>query len=123
MLFDTSAWIELFNKTNNYARVKQCLQTKQCYTSIVSIAEISQWARRQNIDGQLLAQKITEHSKIIDLNNKIAFFAGELNHNRKKAGIKWGMMDSLIVATAHFYGLPVLTKDIAFRNISDTELL
>src|SRR3989344_3026542 len=123
MMLDTAAWIEFFNKTNNYARVKECLETKNCYTSIVSIAEISQWARRQNIDGQFLIIKIGEHSKLIPITQKIAFIAGELNHQRKKANIKWGMMDSFIVATAQSYGLSILTKDTHFKDIDNVELL
>ena len=118
MILDTSAWIEFFLKTGEGERVKTILETKECYTSIVSIGEISQWALKQNLNGQSFISVLNECSKIIHLNSEIAFYAGELNYHRKKAGIKWGMIDSLIVATAHFYDLPVLTKDIACDILS-----
>ena len=123
MLLDTSAWIEFFNKTENYNRVTECLQAKKCFTSIVSIAEISQWAQRENVDGQLVVSKILELSELIQLSPQIAFIAGELNHQRKKENIKWGMMDSLIVTTARTYNLSILTKDTHFKDLPKVELI
>ena len=123
MILDTSAWIEFFLKTKKGERVKTTLESFECYTSIVSIAEISQWALRQNLDGKPFITTIAECSQFIPLNSEISFIAGELNHHRKKAGIKWGMIDSLIVATAKSYGLSILTKDTHFKDIPDVEIL
>ena len=123
MILDTSAWIEFFNQSNNYTRVKECLENKNCYTSIISVAEISLWAQRQNIDGQLLISKVGAFSKLLPITSQIAFVAGEINHKRKKAKIHWGMIDSLIVATAQSYNIPILTKDSHFKDLKNAELI
>lgn len=111
LLIDTSAWIEFFIKSEKGERVKSHLKTKSCYTSIVSVAEISNWAARQNLNGKDLVRYVTELTQMCDLNLKIAFLAGELNFNRKKIEKNWGMIDSIILATAEIYNLKILTKD------------
>lgn len=50
LMLDTSAWIEFFIKSDKGERVEKYLQEGNCYTSIVTIAEISNWAVKQNLD-------------------------------------------------------------------------
>src|SRR3989344_2876516 len=105
MLFDTSAWVEFFIKSEKGELVKNILKTEECHTSIVSLAEISNWALRENQDGKELVKFISFSSKILNLNAEISFLAGELNFNRKKIIKNWGMADSLILSTSLFYSL------------------
>ncbi|MBI2583827.1 MAG: PIN domain-containing protein [Candidatus Aenigmarchaeota archaeon] len=123
MLLDTSAWIELFIKSGKGERVRERLKRESCYTSIISMAETANWAEKQNLDGKELVKLITELSQILHLTSDIAFLAGELNFKRKKTEKKWGMMDSLILATAQVYGLKILTKDPQFMDLPDAEIL
>jgi predicted nucleic acid-binding protein len=123
LLIDTSAWIEFFLKNKKGERVKHYLKTESCYTSIVSIAEISNWASRQKLDGGELVGYVIELTQVAGLNLKIAFLAGELNFQRKKIEKDWGMMDSFILATARIYNLKILTKDSQFRDLLDVEIL
>lgn len=123
LLIDTSAWIEFFLKSNRGERVKHYLKTKSCYTSIVSIAEISNWAIKQKLDGRELVRYVIELTQLIGLNLKTVFLAGELNFQRKKIERDWGMMDSIILATAQIYNLKVLTKDSQFKDLPNVEIL
>ncbi len=123
MLLDTSAWVEFFIKSEKGAVVKKILEIEKCYTSIVTIAEISNWAMRENSNGSELIKFVISTTKILDLNTNIAFLAGELNFKRKKIVKKWGMIDSLIVATSLIYNLKVLTKDSYFRGLSNMQIL
>ena len=123
MMLDSSAWIEFFIESNKGDIVRHHLRDHSCYTSIVSIAEISNWALKQNRDGRELIKYARELSQILDLTEKIAFLAGELNFQRKKIEKNWGMLDSFILATAQTYNLKVLTKDSQFKDLQTAELL
>lgn len=123
VLLDTSAWIELFTGSKKGEKVKKYIRKSSVYTSIVSIAEISNWARKNNLDGMRFIKDTIALSQLIDLNINLAFLAGELNYERKKSGKKWGMMDSLIYSTAKLYNLKTLTADKGFSDLKKVELL
>ena len=123
LLLDTSAWIEFFIKSNKGENVKHYLKTKSCYTSIISIAEISNWAIKQNLDGKELIKYVIELTQILNLTTKISLLAGELNFQRKKVKKNWGILDSFILATAQIYNLKILTKDSQFKNLPNLEML
>lgn len=123
MLFDTSAWVEFFIKSKQGEKVRNYLKSEKCHTSMVTIAEISNWAIKQNLDGNELVRFIALSTEILDLNADIAFLAGGLNYQRKKIEKNWGMIDSLILSTSLFYNLKILTKDSQFKDLSNAELL
>jgi predicted nucleic acid-binding protein len=66
---------------------------------------------------------IKNGSTILNLNEAIAIFAGKLNFERKKNVKNWGMIDSIILATAQIYNLKILTKDSGFRDLPNAEIL
>lgn len=123
MLFDTSAWVEFFVKGEKGELIKSYIKADDCQTCIVSLAEISNWARRENQNGKELVKFIMLSSKILGLNAEISQLAGELNFKRKKTVHNWGMVDSLILSTALFYNLKILTKDNHFRDLENVEML
>ena len=122
-LLDTSAWVEYFLKSEMGRRVKQLLETQACYTAVISIAELSQWAVKNSRDGRQLIRYVAELSEILPLSGKIAFLAGELNAARKNNVRKWGMVDSVILATAQLYTLRIVTKDKDFGDLPDADVL
>ena len=123
MLLDTSAWVEFFIKSEKGELVKNVLQTEKCCSSIVTLAEISNWALRENQNGRECLKFIVSTAKILDLTNEISFLAGELNFQRKKIARNWGMVDSFILATASIYDLKILTKDNHFKDLENVEML
>jgi predicted nucleic acid-binding protein len=60
---------------------------------------------------------------VIELDEDMAILAGKLNFERKKANSKWGMPDSLILASGSIYGLRILTKDGDLKDVADVEML
>lgn len=123
ILLDSSAWVEFFIKSEKGEVVKNILKTKECYTSIVTLAEISNWAMKENLNGKELAQFIINSSIVLNLNFQISFLAGELNFKRKKIIKNWGMVDSWILATSLLYDLKILTKDSHFKDLENVEIL
>lgn len=123
MLLDTSAWIEFFEGSNKGERVKEVLNQNKCYTSIVSLAEITNWSLKYNRDTTFFIDTVEKLSSIINTDKVIVVSAGQLNYERKKKNKKWGMLDSFILATGMVYNLKILTKDSDFKDLEDIELL
>ena len=123
ILLDSSAWVEFFIKSEKGQAVKKYIGIEECYTSIVTLAEISNWAMRENLNGKNLIKFIINSSKILDLNFEISFLAGEINFKRKKIVKNWGMVDSIILATSLYYDLKILTKDSDFKDLENVEIL
>ena len=125
MILDTSVWVELFEDTEKGDYVAEALRKGNCFTSIVTVAETADWCAKKWLQSKLndYVEMIKTGSQLLGLDESISRMAGELNQKRKKAGKKWGMIDSMIVATAQVYGLKILTKDNAFRDLPEAEIL
>ncbi|MAH47806.1 hypothetical protein CMI37_18435 [Candidatus Pacearchaeota archaeon] len=123
MLLDSYAWIEFFQGSERGEKVWNILNSIECCTSIVSISEIIEWCLRNNIDYKDRISRIKKMSKILSLDEQIVLLAGRINFYNKKKIKNWGMLDSLIYATARLYGLKVLTGDKHFFGLEDVEML
>jgi predicted nucleic acid-binding protein len=123
MLLDTSAWVEYFIGSVVGRRVKEVLEKEECYTSLVTIAEITNWALRERKNASSMIDTIEEISNLIEPDEDITVLAGRLNYERKKKNKKWGMMDSFILATGMIYDMRILTKDPDFDDLDNVELL
>ena len=123
MLLDTSAWVEFFIKSEKGEIVKRYLKAEECQTSITTLAEISNWAMNENLNGKELTDFVIMSTKLLHLNPEISFLAGELNFKRKKIVKNWGMIDSMILATGFIYGLKILTKDSHFKDLENAEMV
>lgn len=123
MLLDTSAWIEFFIGSDKGRRVKEVLSIAECYTSIVSLAEVTNWALKEKRDTKFLINAIGQLSTVIKLDEDITVMAGQLNFERKKTNKKWGMIDSFILATAMIYNLTILAKDPDYKDLEAVEML
>jgi len=123
MLLDSWAWIEFFKGSPEGKKVGRILEENECFTSIVSISEVVQWAIRNNKDPKDRIRRIKIFSQILNLNEKISESAGRINFENKKMIKNWGMLDALIYATARYYGLVTLTGDKHFRELEDVEML
>ena len=125
MLFDSSAWIEFFEGANKSKEVEEVLKSEEIYTCIVTIAEVVNWCLKNNIENKIsdYIEGIRNGSTILNLNGQIVIVAGKLNYERKKMIKNWGMVDSLILSTALFYNLKILTKDSQFKDLSNVKIL
>ncbi|HLC32335.1 MAG TPA: PIN domain-containing protein [Candidatus Nanoarchaeia archaeon] len=123
ILLDASAWIEFFLESEKFSKTEQIIESEQACTSMITFAEIANWCNKNNKDVSECIKFIKNGSEIINLNEGIIVAAGRLNYERKKKIPKWGMIDSLILATAQMYDLTILTKDRDFRDLPNVELL
>ncbi len=123
MLLDTSAWVEFFIGSKKGARVKEVLSSDICYSSIVTLAELTNWSLRERQETKHLVDTVKELSNVIGMDDDISILAGRLNFERKKSNRKWGMLDSFVLASGAIYGLDILTNDSDFRDVPGVEIL
>ncbi len=120
ILLDTWAWIEYFKK--DYL-VKQIIDSHECYTSAISIAEISKWALQNSHDADFLINAVKKNSIIIELEENILKEAGKNYVKMRKISKYIGMIDVIIYATAQLHKLQVLTGDPDFKNLPGIKIL
>ena len=125
MILDTSAWVELFKGTEKSRAVAELLESGQCATSIITLSEITSWCLKNNLNGKAdkYISAIGKHTIVLGIDAHIAVIAGKLNYERKKRAISWGIADSIIAATSMVYGMKILTKDSAFRDLPNSQIL
>ena len=123
LLLDSSAWIEFFIGSEKGKHVKEILEQEECYASIVTLAEVTNWALKEKRDAKQLIDTIEKSGSIIKIDDDIAILAGKLNFERKRIIKKWGMLDSFILASGVIYDLKILTKDHDFEDLTNVELL
>lgn len=123
ILLDSYAWIEFFSGSEKGMKVKRILELHECFTSIVSIAEITMWCLRNDLFPKKFIGTMHSYSKILQITEHISELAGKINFEHKKKIKNWGMLDSFIYASARIYGLKTLTGDPHFKNLEDVEML
>ncbi|MFH1221604.1 MAG: PIN domain-containing protein [Candidatus Micrarchaeota archaeon] len=123
VLLDTYAWVEFFQGTKKGEKVKSILSSEKCCTSILSIAELVKWCRREGLEPMKLAKTVKENSTILYLNDFIAIGAGNAAFELRKQIKNWGLIDALIYAIGLFYGLTLLTGDEHFNGLEHVEMM
>ncbi len=123
MLLDASAWIEFFLATEKGKAVRTVLREEACYTSVATVAEVANWALREERSAMAAINEVQNLSRILGVTTSMAALAGRLNFERKKANKKWGMMDSFVLATGSVYNMKILTKDPDFEDLPNVQML
>ena len=104
-------------------KVWEILRSQECYTSITTLAEIVDWCIKNNKDSVVAVERVKKMSKIIALTEEMAQLAGRIHAHRRKTVSKWGMVDSMIYATARICSLNVITKDLHFKGLEGIQLI
>ena len=117
MLLDTYTWIEHFKGSEKGEIVDNIVLKEECYTSILSLAEVAEWCLKNKLDMNYYVNIIKKLSKILELTEEIILPGAIINFECKKSIKNWGIIDSLIYATARFYNLKILTGDKHFENL------
>ena len=123
MLLDSSAWIEIFEGSSNGKKIEQIAENEDIYTSMVSISEITNWCRKNNLDENYYIGVIEENSGILSFTKESLILAGIINFERKKIVKNWGMLDSMIYAIAKLNSIIVLTTDHHFLGLEYAEVI
>ncbi|MBI5060922.1 MAG: PIN domain-containing protein [Candidatus Aenigmarchaeota archaeon] len=123
MMLDTYAWIEHFKGNEKGKVVDGFIINEDCYTSILSLAEIAEWCLKNRLEAEYYINVVKKLSKILDLDEGIALFGAKLSFEHKKIIRDWGIIDSIIYATARIYNQKILTGDKHFETLEEVVLL
>ena len=124
-VIDSYAWIEYFSGSNKGQAAKKYIEEEGAATPTIVIAELSRKLTkeialgRETVDGRLTRLGfLRSASSVIDLTEEIATLSGEIDVERKRRVPRWGLADSVILATARTVNAKVVTGDGHFRDLS-----
>ena len=114
MLLDTFAWIEFFRSTEKGLKVNELIRGNICFTSAVSLAELSEWVEKEKLDRKFIFHVVQNFSTVLDVTQSQFELAGILKVEKRRTTKNFGIVDAIILATAKQYNLPVVTGDKHF---------
>lgn len=122
-VIDSFAWIEYFVGSEAGEVAKNYIENGDIITPSIVIAELSNKYAKLKEDFTTKLKFITLKSRIVTLNEDIAVLAGIINVERKKVERRWGLADSIILATARINKASVITGDKHFRDLKEESVM
>ncbi len=116
MLLDTYAWIEYFLGTPKGQKVKDILDRQNCFTCALSLAEISEWIEKSTANRIQTLQTVKTQSTILHPTDAILEHAGIIKTKKRIKHPTIGLINSIIIATGQYHGLPIVTGDQHFQD-------
>ncbi len=117
-VIDSFAWFEYFAGSSAGAEAKPFIESGKSITPTIVIAELAEKYRREKLAFAPDRDFITGKTRVISLDTGIAEKAGTINHERKRAVKRWGLADSIVLATAREHGAKIVTGDEHFRDLA-----
>ena len=122
-LIDTSGWVEYFLGTNSGKKIKEIIENEEVYMSSMTFAEISKWVQINNLDLDLILEKIKSSSVVIHPDEGILVQSGKIYLDLRKLRNKISLIDAIIYTTSIANGINLVTKDNDFRNLVSVEMI
>ncbi len=120
-LLDTYAWVEYFMGSDQGKIVKKLIESEKFYTSIISIAELSDKYYREGLTDEWESRYkfIVSKSNIILCTMEIAKNAGPRKWELRKTIEKIGLADAIIIETAFQNELIVVSGGPHFESLDN----
>jgi len=122
-VIDSFAWWEYFSGSTAGTRARPFIEGGNGITPTIVVAELSEKCRREKLPFEDDLDFIISKTRIVPLNIEIAREAGELSHDRKRRIKRWGMADSIVLATAVEFNAKVVTGDEHFRDLTHQAIM
>jgi len=116
LLLDSFAWVEYIKGTEMGDKVRRILKENDCYTSQISLAEISSWCERNRIESRTYLYAMKTQTKIIPIMDDTLELSGKIHSQKRKKIKDFGLIDAIILAAALENNLKVVTGDRHFRD-------
>ena len=117
-VIDSFAWFEYFVGSNSGMRAKPYIEAGNALTPTIVIAELADKCNREKISFTEKLNFILVKTQDVGLDVEIARQAGMLNKERKSACKRWGLADSIVLATARAHEARIITGDEHFRDLT-----
>lgn len=117
VLIDSWSWIEYYKGTVNAdATAKYIEGDIIAYVSAINLSEVYRWflLSYNNKEARSALQDIKDRCFIVPVDEDIAVTAAKIKHE-----LKWGLGDSIILATARKKNAKVVTGDPDFQDLAE----
>ena len=122
-VIESFAWIEYFVGSKAGELAKQYIESDGSITPTVVIAELSEKYARLKQDFAPKLRFIVLKSRTVALDEDTATLAGTINVERKIKVNRWGLADSIILATARLQKAHVVTGDQHFSDLKEAIMI
>ena len=122
-VIDSFAWIEYFVGSKAGELAEQYIDGGQSITPTIVIAELSAKYARLKQDFAPKLRFIVLKSRTVALDEDIATLAGVISVERKIKVSRWGLVDSIILATARLQKANVVTGDQHFSDLKEAIMI
>ena len=122
-VIDSFAWFEYFLGSATGATARPFIESSKGMTPTIVIAELSEKYRREDLAFAEDLDFIIGKTRVVSLDTMIAQKAGALSHERKRKVRRWGLADSIVLATAREYKAKIVTGDEHFRDLADEAIM
>ena len=122
-VIDTFAWIEYFIGSKRGEKVMEFIETKKSITPTIVIAEL---CAKYSKDGEKFDEKIKfvmHCTNLANLDYSIAESSGRIHTEQRKKIKDFGIVDSVVYATALKVNAKVVTGDPHFNNIKESIII
>jgi len=118
-VIDSFAWFEYFAGSSAGAKARPFIESGKSITPTIVIVELTEKYRREKMVFASDRDFILGKTRVISLDSEIAEKAGIINDERKRAVKRWGLADSIVLATAREHGAKIVTGDEHFRDLAN----
>lgn len=122
-VIDTFAWVEYFAGSERGQRAKQFVEGGEGITPSIVIAEFTDKYEREGMNSEERLAFIKTKTTISSLDEDIAEAAGKISAQRRTKVRGWGLVDSVVLATARAKGVKVVTGDEHFRDLAEAQMI
>jgi predicted nucleic acid-binding protein len=122
-VLDTFAWIEYFAGTAEGEKARPYVEGGEAITPSIVIAEFTDKYEREGMNPKMRLCFIKAKSTISPLDDSLAEAAGRISARRRKRVKGWGLVDSVVLATARALGVKVVTGDEHFRDLDEAIMM
>lgn len=122
-VIDSFAWLEYFAGSNSGLKAKPFIENGKGITPTIIIAELSEKYRREKLAFNADLNFIAAKTRVVTLDSEIAVNAGALSYERKRLVKRWGLVDSIVLATARKHKGRIVTGDEHFRDLTEAIMI
>ena len=122
-VIDSFAWFEYFLGSNGGLKARPYIEGGNAITPTIVIAELADKYRRVKLPFSEKLNYILVKTQDAALDVAIARESGMLNRERKKISKRWGLADSIVLATARARHAKIITGDEHFRDLADEVIM
>jgi predicted nucleic acid-binding protein len=126
-VIDSFAWLEYFMGSSRGAAAKEIIdsRTDEKFTPTICVAEV--YVKSLKNEGETMAEArrnfMRDRGAVAPLNEDIAVEAAKIDVARKKEVRRWGLADSVVLATGRGLGAKVVTGDSHFDGLQDVMMI